>query len=100
MRSKKDVAPLMICLREKENTSHKGMEARSKDKTNIGVVFEAPLQALPVHKNTNSENYKYDDDSFSFVTALLAPPKSRGVGRFPFGLSYSSAINGVTGSVT
>ena len=53
-----DVAPPMLRIREKENTAHKGTEARSGIITNIGVVFDAPTQVLPVNKNTNSEKCK------------------------------------------
>ena len=53
-----DLAPSMLRLREKENTAHKGTEARSGIITNIGVVFDAPTQVLPVNTNTNSEKCK------------------------------------------
>ena len=53
-----DAAPLLIYLREKENTDYKGMEARSIYRTKIGVVFDAPPPALHVHTNTNRETLK------------------------------------------
>ena len=58
MRGEMDVAPPMLRIREKENTAHKGTEARSGIITNIRVVFDAPTQVLPVNKNTNSEKCK------------------------------------------
>ena len=51
MRGETSAAPPPLHLREKENTSHKGTEARSGDRTNIGVLFDAPSLALPVPTN-------------------------------------------------
>ena len=99
MRVETDAAPPLIHLRERENTFHKVTEARSRERTNIGDVFDAPPPYLPVHTNTNVENYKKYGGGFSFVSALLAPPKSGGVGGFYFGLSSSSIVNGGTESI-
>ena len=62
------------------NNAHKGTLSISRDRTNIGVVLDAPPPALPIHKNTNGKNYKNDDGGFYFVAALLLPPKSGGGG--------------------
>ena len=95
MRGETDVAPPLLHLMEKENTAHKGTETRCGEITNIGVVFDAPPPALPIHTNTNGKNYKKDYCVFSFLAALFAPHKYGGVV-----LYYSSAINGGTGSVS
>ena len=100
MRGEMDAEIRLLRIMEKENNAHKGTYARSGEITNIGVVFDAPPLALPVHTNTNGKNYKNDDGSLSFVSALLAPPKSRRVDRFYFGSSSSYATNGRDESVS
>ena len=45
-----DAALPLICLRDKENTSHKRKEAKYRDKTNIGVVFDAHAILARPHK--------------------------------------------------
>ena len=61
-------------------------------------MFDAPPQALLVSTKTNGKNNKKDDSIFSFGAALLAPPKSGGVGGFYFSSSY--AINRGTISIS
>ena len=58
MRVVTDVAPPLLRQRKKENIAHKGTEVSSGKISNIGIVFDAPPPSLPVHKKTNSENYK------------------------------------------
>ena len=85
--------------RRMEN-AHKGMEARSSDRTKRFLVFDAPPLALPVSTNNNSKNNKKENGGSSFGAALLAPAKSRGVSGFSFDLSSSSAIHGGTVSIS
>ena len=80
--------------------NHKGTEAGFRDITKRGFILDAQILALPVPANTNDENVKNDDGSFSFGAALLAPPNSTGVGGFSFVSSTSSTINDGTGSVS
>ena len=58
IRGETDAAPHLICLREKENTFHKGTEARSSYRTNSGVMFDAPPPTWPVHAKTNRKTIK------------------------------------------
>ena len=51
------MVPWRIHITEKENITHKVTEARSGDATNVGVVFDVPPQALPVHTKINGKNY-------------------------------------------
>ena len=58
IRGETEVAPPQLRLREKENIAHRVTEARSWDRTNIGVMFDSPLPEFPVHTKTNGKNYK------------------------------------------
>ena len=58
VRGETDMALPLLRLREKENISHKGTESMSGDRTNLGVFFDAPPPALPIHTKTNGKNYK------------------------------------------
>ena len=51
-------------------------------------------------ENEDYALYIPDNGGLSFVAALLAPPKLEGVGGFSFDSSSSSAINGVTDSIS
>ena len=55
MRGERDVALRLLRQRDKENISHKGTEASSNKKPNIGVMFDTPQPALPVHTKTNGK---------------------------------------------
>ena len=83
MRGETEAAPPPLCIREKWNTAHKVTDARSGDRTNIGVMFDAPPPAFPFLTNTNGKNYQKDDGGFYFVTALLEPPNYGGSEYFP-----------------
>ena len=58
MRDETDVAPLLLCLKDKKNTAHKQTETSPRDRKNIGVVFDALLPDFPIHTKTNGEKYK------------------------------------------
>ena len=106
MKGETDVVPPPLRLRKKENTAHRLTEARSWYRTNIGVVFDAPPPALPVHTNTNGKNYKKDDRGFSVLaadfyfgpSAAMAPAviasngAATATSRFSFGAAPSLSV--------
>ena len=82
MRGDTEVAPPLIRLREKENTSHMGMKARSGDRKNIGVMFDTPLPALPVHTNTNSETINRTTTVYPLLLYCWHLPSQGGLADF------------------